>query len=228
MNIISRCQTHFCLIPYNINITISSSRLGWRSTRLHKISPMLVTPTVFCGTRSSSLFHHLVLLTRSPQILVAFLLTKTSSCYQKVICWLEASFFPIIENGCGPIFQMDWGSFLDCKNISNGCIWSSKNQFPLSGYKSDFFRYQSNSKFEFHSSAHLPLSFLTSSIMSDRAQNRYKQFEISNLTGTWTCQHGHHQHNNQISTNLYSLFQIYIQLCKQCSENPRRESLRRG
>ena len=83
-------------------------------------------------------------------------------------------------------------------------------------------------KFEFYSSAHIPFSFLTSSIMSDRAQNRYKQFEISNLTCTWTCQHDHHQHNNQISTNLYSLFQIYIQLCKQCSENPRRESLRRG
>ena len=100
MNIISRCQTHFCLIPggyddkkYNIYITISSSRWGWRSTRLHKISLMLVTPTVFCGTRSSSLFHHRVLLTRSPQCLFAFLLTETSSCYQKVICWLEASFF---------------------------------------------------------------------------------------------------------------------------------------
>ena len=124
MNIITKCQTHFCLIPggyddkkYNIYITISSSRWGWRSTRLHKISPMLVTPTVFCGTRSSSLFHHRVLLTRSPQCLVAFLLTKTSSCYQKVICWLEASIIPIIENGCGPIFQMDWGSILDCKHI---------------------------------------------------------------------------------------------------------------
>ena len=64
--------------------------------------------------------------------------------------------------------------------------------------------------------------------MSDRAQSRYKQFEISDLTCTWTCQHDHHQHNNQISTNFYSSFQIYIQLCKQCSENPRRESLRRG
>ena len=86
MNIISRCQTHFCLIPggyddkeYNIYITTSSFRWGWRSTRLHKISPMLVTPTVFCGTRSSSLFHHRVLFTRSPQCLVAFLLTKTYS-----------------------------------------------------------------------------------------------------------------------------------------------------
>ena len=83
-------------------------------------------------------------------------------------------------------------------------------------------------KFEFYLSAHLPLSFLTSSIMSDRAQSRYKQFEISDLTCAWTCQHDHHQHNNQISTNFYSSFQIYIQLCKQCSENPRRESLRRG
>ena len=64
--------------------------------------------------------------------------------------------------------------------------------------------------------------------MSDRAQSRYKQFEISDLTCAWTCQHDHHQHNNQISTNFYSSFQIYIQLCKQCSENPRRESLRRG